>query len=360
VVVDELPVTSSGKIDRRALAALETSRVEDRAAEPPRDGVERKIAAIFQRLLKEGDVGRDADFFLLGGDSLSLLELQTRLRDAFGVPLVSIHEDPTVAAIAVQVRAAQAASSGGRLAMPVLFALREQGSAPPLYLVHGRLGQALVTPHFLQLLGDDQPVWAFQARGLDGIEAPHAAIEAMAADYVDEVRKRQPEGPYFIGALCAGALIAMSMGRLLSRMGKTVLPLLLLDPPDRPFAMASASMTEERLLARLTKKQLKGRVDAPLDDPLFAKASIRVARAMERAVRTHRPQPYHGPVYMLSSGGRLEESTPATELYAGKVTRYEVARTHSEILDTHNELFATQLARCLKEIREAQPSAAVN
>jgi len=124
--------------------------------------------------------------------------------------------------------------------------------------------------------------------------------------------------------------------------------------------MTDASMTEERLLARLTKKQLRGRIDAPIEDPVFAKASIRVARAMERAVRAFRPQPYHGPVYMLSSGGRLEEATPATELYAGQVTRYEVARTHREILDTHNELFASQLSRCLKEIREAQLSAAVS
>jgi hypothetical protein len=350
---------SSGKVDRRALAALATSCIEDQALEPPRDGVERKIAAIFQRLLKTRKVGRDADFFMLGGDSLSLFELQTHLRDTFGVALMSIY-DPTVAAIAVQVRAAQAASAAGRLAMPVLFALREQGSAPPLFLVHGRLGQAVVTPHFLQLLGNDQPVWAFQARGLDGIEAPHAAIEIMAADYVAEMRKRRPEGPYFIGALCAGALIAMSMARMLKEMGETVLPLLLLDPPDRPFAMTNASLTEERLLARLTKKQLRGRIDAPIEDPVFAKASIRVARAMERAVRAYRPQPYHGPVYMLSSAGRLEDSTPAIELYAGQVTRYEVARTHREILDTHNAQFASQLSRCLKEIREAHLSAAVS
>jgi hypothetical protein len=174
------------------------------------------------------------------------------------------------------------------------------------------------------------------------------------------MRKRQTRGPYFIGALCAGALIATSMARALNDMGETVLPLLLLEPPIRAFAMTNASMTEERLLARLTKKQLKGRIDVPIDDPVFAKASIRVARAMERAGRGYRPQPYHGPVYMLSSGGRLEESLPLTELYAGPVTRYEVAPTHSEILDTQNELFMTQLSRCLEEIREARLNVAAN
>jgi thioesterase domain-containing protein len=236
--------------------------------------------------------------------------------------------------------------------MPILVALRPHGYRPPLFLVHGRLGQALVSPHFLELLGEDQPVWAFQARGLDGLEAPHAAIEAMAADYLAEMRKLRPTGPYFLGALCAGALIAMAMARRLTDEGESVLPLLLLDPPERPFAMAKASMTEERLLARLKKKQLRRTIDAPVDDPVYAKASIRVARALERAIRAHRPQPYRGAVCMLSSRGRIEESSAMTELYGGKVTRYEVARTHRDILDAHNALFATQLSRCLEEIRE--------
>jgi hypothetical protein len=56
---------------------------------------------------------------------------------------------------------------------------------------------------------------------------------------------------------------------------------------------------------------------------------------------------------MLSSQGRIAESTALAELYAGKVARYEVAATHREILDTRNALLATQLSRCLAEIRSA-------
>ena len=46
--------------------------------------------------------------------------------------------------------------------------LWQSGRQPPLFIVHGRHGQAFVSPHFMKLLGNDQPVWAFQARGLDG------------------------------------------------------------------------------------------------------------------------------------------------------------------------------------------------
>jgi acyl carrier protein len=355
VLVDELPVTASGKVDRQALAAFAQSHAVERTGESPRDDVERTIAAIFQRLLKQRSIGRDDDFFVLGGDSLSLMELQTRLRDAFGVALASIHEDPTVAAIAAQVRAARATGAAPTRAIPVLFPLRERGSAPPLFLVHGRLGQALVSPHFLNLLGDDQPVWAFQAHGLDGLDAPHPTIEAMAAHYVAEMRKRRPEGPYFIGALCAGALIAIAMARMLNDAGEIVLPLLLLDPPERPFAMANAAMTEERVLGRLKKKRVKGTSVAPLDDPAYARASVRVAQAFELAIRRHQPVPYEGPVYMFRSSARIAESPPAamTKLFAGKVERFEVAATHREILDAHNALFARSLAQCLAAIRGA-------
>jgi len=83
--------------------------------------------------------------------------------------------------------------------------LWRQGAKPPLFLVHGRHGQAFISPHFMRLLGDDQPVFVFQARGLDGVSAPHPTVEAMAADYVAELRKVRPAGPYFIGSLCAGA-----------------------------------------------------------------------------------------------------------------------------------------------------------
>ena len=352
VFLDALPLNASNKIDRIALAAIEPPQ-GTQAFEPPRDPTEEKIAAIFAELLSQSPVGRDDDFFLLGGDSLLLVELQTRLRDAFGVSLGDLYEDSTVSGIAAAVRAGAAPDSVSRSRpLPVLIPLRSAGTRPPLFLVHGRLGQALVSPRFLQLLGDDQPVWAFQARGLDGVQAPHETIESMAADYLAEMRRRQPEGPYFIGSLCVGALIAIAMARTLEATGQTVLPLLLLDPPERAFAMADTTMTEERLLKRLKNKQLRGTIDAPVDDPVYAGASVRVARALEWAIRSHRPQPYYGPVYVLASRGRSAGSSALTDLYKGKVTRYEAATTHREILDVRNALFAAQLTRCLEEIRK--------
>jgi acyl carrier protein len=351
--VEKLPVTATGKIDRRALETIALTQAEHRSVEPPRDETERIVAEIFQALLKQPVVGRNDDFFLLGGDSLSVVELQTRLRDAFKVGSPKILEEATVAGIAARIAAGKGQASTSA-SIPVLCALRERGGAPPLFLVHGRLGQALVSPRLLQLLGDDQPVWAFQARGLDGLHPPHPTIEAMAADYLAEMRRQRPEGPYFIGSLCAGAFIAVEMARALRAANDVVLPLLLLDPPEQAFAMTDATMTEKSLMSRLKRRHAMGSIDAPIDDPVYARSSVRVARAFEQAIRRYQGAPYDGPVFMFSSSSRISaDQSWLTQRYSGRVERFEVATTHSEILDAHNPLFARHLAYCVNEIREA-------
>ncbi len=354
VFMTALPVTSRGKIDRAALATMKLPAPADaRGAEAPRDDLERAVAGVFAQLLKQPVASRQDDFFLLGGDSLSVVELQTRLRDVFGAAPANFYDDTTVAGIASGIRASRVATPSAARPLPILTPLRATGSEPPLFLVHGRLGQALVSPHFLRLLGDEQPVWAFQVRGLDGLEAPHATIEAMAADYVAEMLTQRRAGPYFIGALCAGALVAIAMAHRLRDAGETVLPLLLLDPPDRPFAMADSRVTEDAMIARLQTRKSMGRIVAPVDDPVYARASARAALAFENAIRNHQPRPYDGPVYMLSSRDRIETADPdrLRNLFTGHVERFEVAATHVQVLDPHNPVFAKRLAYCLDAIR---------
>lgn len=361
VFMTALPVTSRGKIDRAALAAMKLPvTIDPPGAEAPRDDLERAVAGMFEQMLKCPVSSRHDDFFLLGGDSLSVVELQTRLRDLFGTAPDNFYEDTTVAGIAAGIRASRAAAPSAARPMPILIPLRATGSETPLFLVHGRLGQALVSPHFLRLLGEEQPVWAFQVRGLDGLHAPHASIEAMAADYMAEMQARWPTGPYFIGALCAGTLIALEMAHRLRDAGKTVLPLLLLDPPDRPFAMADTRVTEEAMISRLKARNAMGRIAAPVDDPIYARASAHAALAFETAIRNHQPRPYDGPVYMLSSRDRMETADPGhlRRLFTGPVERFEVAATHVQVLDSHNAVFASRLAHCLASIRATASTAA--
>ncbi|MBV9772881.1 MAG: alpha/beta fold hydrolase, partial [Gemmatimonadetes bacterium] len=78
-------------------------------------------------------------------------------------------------------------------------------------------------------LGTDQPFYAFQARGVEGDEAPHATVEAMAADYLAHLRATQPRGPYRLGGWSMGGVVAFEMARRLEAAGEAVELLALVD-----------------------------------------------------------------------------------------------------------------------------------
>jgi amino acid adenylation domain-containing protein len=110
VVLAALPVTPNGKVDRRALPAPDTAALAGAGAYvAPRDATEERVAEIWAAVLGVGRVGVHDNFFELGGHSLLATQINTRLRDAFGVevPLRDLFQSPTVARLAEAVAAAQ-------------------------------------------------------------------------------------------------------------------------------------------------------------------------------------------------------------------------------------------------------------
>jgi acyl-coenzyme A synthetase/AMP-(fatty) acid ligase/thioesterase domain-containing protein/acyl carrier protein len=362
--VDALPRTAGGKLDRKRLAGLgmppaTPSVVANGDATAPRDATEAAVAHIFKALLKVESVGADDDFFLLGGDSLMGTNLQARLEETFGVRVADFHKASTVAGVAASVRRERTRSPALSRTIPMLVPLRESGGQPPLFIVHGRHGQAYFSPHFMQLLGDEQPVWAFQARGLDGTSEPHRTLEAMAADYVAEVRNVRPHGPYFLGGLCVGAFVAAAMAQSLRDVGEEVLPLLLLDPPNRVHARTEAHADPAHVAGKMRARHAAGRILGPMDDPEYLAASVRTAAAFDEAIARYAPPPYDGPVYVLSSRHRMQLTDPLAlrAIFTGRFKRYEVGQTHGHALDARNPQFASTLTRCVGLIRDAARTA---
>jgi amino acid adenylation domain-containing protein len=353
--VAALPRTPGGKLDRKRLADAERLPADAVASTPPRGALEAAVAHVFGELLHVGAIGAESDFFLLGGDSLMASDLQARLESEFGVHVGDFHRDATVAGIAARVRRALTEAPQVALAMPMLLPLWQAGSAVPLFMVHGRHGQAFVSPHFMKLLGDDQPVWAFQARGLDGRSAPHPTIEAMVDDYVAEVRKVRPHGPYFIGGLCVGCFVAAAMGTRLRAAGEEVLPLLLLDPPNRVRGRTAAHADPDHVSGKMLRRRAEGRLHGPMEEPAFLERAVQTAEAFNDAVRRYEPVPYGGPVYVLSSRRRMSGDDPLElrRYFNGRVKRYEVGTTHNDALDPRNPVFASTLKRCIELIHGA-------
>jgi amino acid adenylation domain-containing protein len=359
VFMDALPRTATGKIDRRALSQMQPPSVAPlETFEPPRDELEARIAAAFEKILQHRPVGRGDDFFLTGGDSMSIVELNILLVNLFGSSVPGVFQDTTVAGIAETIRRHEARPSEDRRLMPVLLPRRIEGTPPILFLVHGRRGQAHVGTRLLDSICPEQPLCVFQARGVDGIQEPHQTVGAMAADYVAAMMSVQPQGPYFIGGLCSGGYVALKMAHILRSLGEEVGPIILVDPPVPPLTARDAAKNLRTLGAGLRALQRRGNIEIDFQDPNRRKGAIQVATSFERALVQDRPIPYGGPVYLLASREKL---TPAgwgspekLKLhFSGSVQCFEVGERHVEILDANNEDFARHLAHCVKSARNA-------
>jgi acyl carrier protein len=101
--LDKLPLTSNGKVDRRALPAFSHETIQPASDfMPPRTETEKALAAIWSELLNVQHIGVDDDFFDLGGQSLVAIKAVSRIRDVFGVDVAlrNLFERPTVAGLA--------------------------------------------------------------------------------------------------------------------------------------------------------------------------------------------------------------------------------------------------------------------
>jgi aspartate racemase len=244
VMLDSLPLTPNGKVDREALSKPDaelTEGEEDFAA--PRDEVERKLAAIWESLLGVKPIGVRDDFFELGGHSLMAARLFSLIEREFGnnLPLARLFDAATIEGLANVIREKESEGS-----WPSLVPIKTTGSRPPLFCVHGLAGNVLRIKELANYIGAEQPLYALQSRGLDGKAAPYERVEDMAAHYIREVRTLQPEGPYLIGGLCFGGVVALEMARQLTVHGQEVALLAILETYAKPLETYGLSMPDLR------------------------------------------------------------------------------------------------------------------
>jgi amino acid adenylation domain-containing protein len=220
VFLDSMPLTVNGKIDRKALPApSQESASNVRKFAAPATDTEKALAAIYAELLKVDRIGIHDDFFDLGGHSLMAIKAVSKISDVFGIdlPLATLLEAPTIAALSKILRKEDWVPSWSSL-VPI----RQGGSKPILYLMHAHGGNVLEYHTLANRLEPDQPVYAFQAEGLDGHIAKDPTLEEMASHYVDELRSFQPQGPYFLGGFCLGGLLALEVAQQLRAAGHEV------------------------------------------------------------------------------------------------------------------------------------------
>ena len=379
--VDALPRTTTGKLDRRALPAPPTAAADDaRAPVAPRTPEEARIAEVWREVLRAPGAGVHDDFFESGGNSLLALRLLARIRETLGVELsvATLLQGPTVA----QVTRAIADSAVPPVRLPVV-ALQPHGPARPLFLVHAGGGHVACYAPLAALLAPDQPVYAFQARGLDDGLEPLQGVEAMAAHYLEGLRRTQARGPYRLGGWSYGGIVAFEMARQL-RLADEVELLALLDtarPESRDdvrMALDHASVlrriltdlfgwsgtavvTIEGLRGRPPEEQLRHaarklgpRLLPPERLPEVA-ALTRVRMANHNALVDYAAQPFPGRItYFRTRGSAGMVSSQEAMRFWGRLAEggfgvHEVGGNHGTLLQApHVETVATALRAVLR------------
>jgi len=352
VVLDKLPTTPNGKVDRRALPSPVES--ESREVVPARDALELKLLELWKSALGRDDVGVTDSFLDLGGHSLSALQLAHRVRQETGseLDLATVLRTGTVEA------AAEAIRGNARVGVARSLVHLNARAERRLFCVHSLVGTALRYRQLAQQLDGELELYAFQAPGVLGTEEPLSRIEALADRYLAELRDVAPAGPYALAGYSLGGLIAYEIAARLLAEGEQVEALFLLETFTPAADAAFGAMAPEVALARslganqdedaITALPVQERLGRVWEEAMRRRALppgvdlaelgryLEVVRAHTAASEAYRPPSYAGDITLL----RTEEWAVADEtlgwgaLVDGCVELVNAPGTHSTLLET--------------------------
>ena len=380
VPLERFPRTPNGKLDRRALTAQRSSPLPSGIEVlRPRDDVERRVAVLWERVLGRSDIGIHDDFFELGGHSIVAVRLSAAIEQEFGLtlPLGTLFQAPTIEGVAAYLKTGHRETRWSSL-VPI----QSGADLPPFFCVHAVGGHVMNLRDLLLQLPKDQPVWALQASGLDGNAPSLHDFGEMARHYIREMRSVQPTGPYYVGGLSLGGVIAYEMAQQLQAAGEQVALVALLDTHlhhtllpwrlrtyfymmklrqytrsvfagelhEKTFNVRSSIA---RRLHRTRLRQLwssSGHPDGSA--PTLEEVQHGIALAMVR----YRPRPYRGRVTLIRAIEPHPDmpTDPAAEWAPwvhGTLEIRNVPGDHMSMFEAHVATLAACLTQCLEEAR---------
>lgn len=394
VRVEHFALTANGKIDRKSLPTPEQLDFEPTSTPAaPRDSWEQLLVRLWSKVLRLKHVGVNDNFFDLGGHSLLAVRIVSEIEKVSKIrlPLATLLHAPTVAELAEVLRRRESQPSWS-----CLVPLKSSGYKTPLFLMHAHGGNVLEYLALANELDPDQPVYAFQALGLDGKIDYNQSLEDMAAAYLCELRMLQPEGPYFLGGFCFGGLLALEVARQLKTQGEVIASLFLIQTvrpgtenfkPETGVFRRSLQRASKRL--ELEKENLRSRGAQYVTERsiyLLSRARARAQLFLHTALRNgdpqashrstqyileclsikhdrifvnHTPKPYPGSVIII----RAQRQFPGVqddpflgwrELFSGKVETIEVPGHQQTMLIYPNvSLVAKAISAFLENSHEA-------
>ena len=252
VEIQELPLNTNGKVDKKLLPKPKPDELVSTEPLAPRNDVEVALVEIWKRLLNREQVGITENFFEAGGHSLLAVQLISILRTEFNLelPLVDIFDSTTIQSLAERIlkqskpakrpiartqiteeEASQIARrfdeafveergpfGGPNGERKFMIPIKEDGENIPLFGVLSFKQLRILSDYIV----DDQPLYYLPPTQV-------TSVEEIAAHYIHEIKSVQPAGPYVIGGYCGGGKIALEVAQQLLANGDQVSALVLFE-----------------------------------------------------------------------------------------------------------------------------------
>jgi thioesterase domain-containing protein/acyl carrier protein len=343
------------------------------------------LVRIWKDVLATSPIGIRDDFFAMGGHSLMAVRMFVEVEKATKcrLPVRAIFEAPTIERLADLIR-----HQGWEPPEGQLVSIQPEGTRPPIFWVHAAGGHVLSYRRLAHYLGSEQPMYALQGVNLEGERLTEASVEDMAVRYIADLQKVQPTGPYYVGGLSFGGLVAWEIAQRLRSQGHAVPLLILLDthgpgyvnpPLPRRLTLELRQRMEfhggnlsvlgpgekiayvlERTRMLIERIAHTGRIGlATVRSSLGSPALRTVRRAYQSDIKArarYSPKPYPGPIAFFRAqaqpGGRAYPLMGWEGLAAGGMDIYEVPGAHVSIMaEPHLRVLAAKLNECLEIAR---------
>jgi thioesterase domain-containing protein len=306
VLLPELPVGAGGKVDRKALPVpAGRERGDGAEVRGPRDSAEKVLTEIWEDVLGISGIGRDEDFFALGGDSLLAIAIVARIEAEFGkLPAVSMF----LQAGTIELQAAALAQEweSQKSTLVAIQPGEGGGALPTLYCVQNVNGEVMRYADLARELGSGQPLYGLQSPALLG-EWPARSLKELARRQAREIVEKHGTAPCHLLGHCVGAYVALEMARELAAMGKPVGLVTIIDTPVPTRSPWNRSGSfRKRFTDRVAHRVrlLRWRIKLAAADLSGKGKALRTGaawrrfadRAYDDAVRRYRPSRYPGKV----------------------------------------------------------------
>ncbi|KAF9350088.1 hypothetical protein BGX34_001421, partial [Mortierella sp. NVP85] len=242
VRLDDLPLSTNGKLDRLRLPLPDGDAMAHQPYEPPQGTIENSLMTIWMGLLHVDRIGRHDNFFMLGGHSLLAVRMVAQIHSLMGfkITLGTLFMAPTIAEMVPHLLTAGNTQED---AFDVLLPIKPRGNRSPLFCVHHGFGLSWGYIGLSKHLHLDQPIYGLQARGFVDGEQSATTLEDMALDYIEQIRRIQPHGPYCLLGYSFGGTVVHTMATHLELQGERVALLALMD--TRPMEKSQVSVDEQ-------------------------------------------------------------------------------------------------------------------